>query len=77
MQIDNKIGNGEIEFHRVPNGEIFLYDDEYFLAIDILEDDCGNRVNAINLSDGDGQANFFDDDDMVLWVKSTITVESR
>ena len=77
MQIDNKIRNGEIEFHRVPNGEIFLYYDEYFLAIDILKNDYGNRVNAINLSDGDGRANFFDDDDMVLWVKSTITIESR
>lgn len=77
MQNENKVGNGEIEFERVPNGEVFLYEDEYYLAIDVLVDDCGNRVNAINLSDGNGEATFFDDDTPVLWVRSTITVESR
>ena len=77
MNIENKISNKTIEFSSVPNGEIFLYDEDYFLAIETLEDDCCNRVNAINLSEGDGQASYFDDDAMVLWVKSTITIESR
>lgn len=77
MQIDDKTANNEIEFHRVPNGKVFFFEDAYYLAIDILEDRDGNSVNAINLSEGDGEGTYFDDEDIVLLVKATLTIESR
>ena len=77
MQVDNKIGNGEIKFHRVPNGEIFLYEDAYYLAIDSLEDSRGDTINAINLSEGNGEGTEFDDGTEVLWVRATLTIENR
>ena len=77
MNIESKIANNTIEFHLVPNGEIFSYEGNYYLAIDTLEDDYGNKVNAINLSEGDGEGVEFDDDTEVLCVKATLTIESQ
>lgn len=77
MNIENKNGDGTITFDHVPNGEIILYDDKYFLVIGCLEDNYGNSVNAIDLSDGDGEGIYFDDDDRVLLVKATLVIESR
>lgn len=77
MNIENKIGDGMVTFDSVPNGEIILYEDNYFLVIDCLEDNYGNKVNAIDLSDGDGEGIYFGDNDRVLLVKATLTVESR
>ena len=77
MNIEDKNANSTIEFCNVPSGEIFLYEDSYYLAIDPLEDGYGNEVNAINLSDGDGGGTYFDEDTEVLWVKATLTIENR
>lgn len=78
MNFENRNGQkGMFDFSSIPNGEVFRYEDDYYLAIDVLEDDCCNRVNAINLSEGDGEASYFEDDTIVLWVKTTLIVESR
>lgn len=75
MTIDNKTELKEVEFCSVPNGDVFIYGDVYYLAIDDLEDSRGNEKNAIDLDDG--EATYFDSTDMVVWVKATLVIESR
>ena len=77
MNIVNKIGEGTVIFDHVPSGEIILYENKYFLVIDCLENNYGNRINAIDLSDGGGEGAYFYENDKVLLVKATLTIESR
>lgn len=75
MIIQDKIKPEEVEFCTVPNGDVFMYSDVYYLAIDDLKDRRGNEKNAIDLEDG--EAIHFDGGVMVVWVKATLVIESQ
>ena len=75
MIINDRPKTREVKFCDVPNGEVFMEDDVYYLAIEEILDDLGYRKNAVNLTEG--QVTYFDCNDMVIWVKATLTVENR
>ena len=75
MIIDDKPKTRKVRFCDVPNGEVFMEDDVYYLAIEGIPDDWGDCKNAANLNDG--KVTYFERDEMVVWVKATLTIESR
>ena len=75
MIINDRPKTREVKFCDVPNGEVFMEDDVYYLAIEGILDDLGYRKNAVNLTDG--EVTYFECDEMVIWVKATLTVENR
>lgn len=75
MTVENKIEPKTVEFCNVPNGEVFIHDDVYYLAIEELRDSWGDCKNAVDLNDGEPTC--FDCDEEVIWVKATLTVENR
>ena len=75
MIVNDKSRTREVKFCNVPNGEVFMEDDAYYLAIEGIHDDLGNCKNAVNLNDG--EATYFRCDELVVWVKATLTVENR
>ena len=75
MIINDKPKTREVKFCDVPNGEVFMEDDVYYLAIEGIHDDLGDCKNAVNLNDG--EVTYFGCDEMVVWVKATLTVENR
>ena len=75
MIVNNKIKAMKVKFCDVPSGEVFMEDDEYYLAIERIHDDLGNCKNAVNLNDG--EVTYFGRDEMVIWVKAILTVENR
>ena len=75
MLLENKVMPKTVDFYDVPNGEVFIDRGTCYLVIDVVEDGYGNDKNAIDLSDG--EAVYFKSDDQVVWVKATLTIESR
>ena len=75
MIVNDKSKTREVKFCDVPNGEVFMEDGAYYLAIEGILDDLGYRKNAVNLTEG--EVTYFDCNDMVIWVKATLTVENR
>ena len=75
MIVNDKSKTREVKFCDVPNGEVFMEDGAYYLAIEGILDDLGYRKNAVNLTEG--QVTYFDCNEMVIWVKATLTVENR
>ena len=75
MIINDKPKAREVKFCEVPNGEVFMEDGVYYLAIEGIQNDLGYCKNAVNLTEG--EATYFDCDEMVVWVKATLTVENR
>ena len=75
MIVNDKSKTMEVKFCDVPNGEVFMEDGAYYLAIEGILDDLGYRKNAVNLTDG--ELTYFEGDEMVIWVKATLTVENR
>ena len=75
MIVNDKTTIREVKFCDVPNGEVFMEDGAYYLAIEGILDDLGYRKNAVNLTEG--QVTYFDCNEMVIWVKATLTVENR
>ena len=75
MIVNDKSKTRGVKFCDVPNGEVFMEDGAYYLAIEEIFDDLGRRKNAVNLTDG--EVTSFDCNEMVIWVKATLTVENR
>ena len=75
MIVNDKSKTREVKFCDVPNGEVFMEDGVYYLAIREIFDDLGRRKNAVNLTDG--EVTYFDCGEMVVWVKATLTVENQ
>ena len=75
MIINDKPRTREVKFCDVPNGEVFMEDGAYYLAMEGILDDLGYRKNAVNLTEG--EVTYFDCNEMVIWVKATLTVENR
>ena len=76
MIVNDKSKTMEVKFCDVPNGEVFMKDGAYYLAIEGIIDDWGDCcINAVNLTKG--EVTCFDCNDMVIWVKATLTVENR
>ena len=75
MIVNDKSKTREVKFCDVPNGEVFMKDGEYYLAIEGNLDDWGDRKNAVNLTKG--EVTYFDCNEMVIWVKATLTVENQ
>lgn len=75
MIVDDKPKTRKVKFCDVPNGEVFMEDDVYYLAIEGVHDNLGDCKNAVNLSDG--EITYFECDEMVVWVKATLTIENR
>ena len=75
MIVNDKSKTKEVKFCDVPNGEVFMEDGAYYLAIEGIIDDWGNCKNAVNLTEG--EVTSFDCNDMVILVKATLTVENR
>ena len=75
MIVNDKSKTMEVTFCVVPNGEVFMEDGAYYLAIEGILDDLGFCKNAVNLTDG--EVTYFECDEMVIWVKATLTVENR
>ena len=75
MIVNDKSKTREVKFCDVPNGEVFMEDGVYYLAIEEILDDLGCRQNAVNLTEG--KVTYFDCNEMVIWVKATLTVENR
>ena len=75
MIVNDKSKTMEVKFCDVPNGEVFMEDGVYYLAIREIFDDLGRRKNAVNLTDG--EVTYFDCGEMVVWVKATLTVENQ
>ena len=75
MIINDRPKTREVKFCDVPNGEVFMEDDVYYLAIEGIYDNLGDCKNAVNLNEG--EVTYFDCDEMVVWVKATLTVENQ
>ena len=75
MIVNDKSKTREVKFCDVPKGEVFIEDGAYYLAIKGFFDDLGYRKNAVNLTEG--EVTYFDCNEMVIWVKATLTVENR
>ena len=75
MIVNDKSKTMEVKFCDVPNGEVFMKDGVYYLAIEGIYDNLGDRNNAVNLNDG--EVTYFGGDEIVIWVKATLTVENR
>ena len=75
MIVNDKPKTREVKFCNVPNGEVFMEDGVYYLAIEEIYDNLGNCKNAVNLNDG--EITYFEHNEMVVWVKTTLTVENR
>ena len=75
MIVNDKSKTRKVKFCDVPNGEVFMEDGAYYLAIEEIFDDIGYRKNAVNLTEG--EVTYFDCNEMVIWVKATLTVENR
>ena len=75
MIVNDKSKTMKVKFCDVPNGEVFMEDGVYYLAIEEIFDDLGYRKNAVNLTVG--EVTYFDCNEMVIWVKATLTVENR
>ena len=75
MIVNDKSKTKEVKFCDVPNGEVFMEDGAYYLAIEEIHDEFGDCKNAVNLNYG--EVTYFDCDEMVVWVKATLTVENR
>ena len=76
MIVNDKSKTREVKFCDVPNGEVFMEDGAYYLAIEEIYDNLENcKSNAVNLNDG--EVIYFDCNEMVIWVKATLTVENR
>jgi hypothetical protein len=75
MIVDDKSKTREVKFCDVPNGEVFMEDGVYYLAIEGIHDNWGDCKNAVNLNEG--KVTYFECDDMVVWVKATLTIENR
>ena len=75
MIINDKPRTREVKFCDVPNGEVFMEDGVYYLAIEGIYDNLGDCKNAVNLTEG--EVTYFDCNEMVIWVKATLTVENR
>ena len=75
MIVNDKTTIREVKFCDVPNGEVFIEDGVYYLAIEGIHDNLGDCKNAVNLNYG--EVTYFDCDERVVWVKATLTVESR
>ena len=75
MIVNDKPKTGEVKFCDVPNGEVFMKDGAYYLAIEEIIDDWGDCKNAVSLNNG--EVTCFDCNDMVIWVKATLTVENQ
>ena len=75
MIVNDKSKTMEVKFCDVPNGEVFMRDGAYYLAIEGILDDLGFRKNAVGLTEG--EVTYFDCNEMVIWVKATLTVENR
>ena len=75
MIINDKPRTREVKFCDVPNGEVFMEDGVYYLAIEGIYDNRGDCKNAVNLNEG--EVTYFDCDEMVVWVKATLTVENQ
>lgn len=75
MIVNDKFKTMEVKFCDVPNGEVFMEDGAYYLAIEWILDDLGDCKNAVNLTEG--QVTYFDSNEMVIWAKATLTVENR
>ena len=71
MIVNDKSKTREVKFCDVPNGEVFMEDGVYYLAIENL----GDCKNAVNLNEG--EVTHFDCGEMVVWVKATLTVENQ
>ena len=75
MIVQDKTEPKKVEFWTIPNGDVFMYNDVYYLAIDELEDSRRSEKNAVDLKDG--EATHFGSNDMVVWVKATLVIEGR
>ena len=75
MIVNDKPKTREVKFCNVPNGEVFMEDGVYYLAIEEIYDNLGNCKNAVNQNDG--EITYFEHNEMVVWVKTTLTVENR
>ena len=75
MIINDKPRAREVKFCDVPNGEVFMGDGVYYLAIEEIQNDLEYCKNAVDLNGG--KVTYFDSDEMVTWVKATLTVENR
>ena len=75
MIINDKPRTKEVKFCDVPNGEVFMEDGVYYLAIEEVYDNLGDCKNAVNLNDGG--ITYFEYNEMVVLVKATLTVENR
>ena len=75
MIVNDKSKTREVKFCDVPNGEVFMEDGVYYLAIEGIYDNLGDCKNAVNLNEG--EVTYFDCNEMVIWVKATLTVENR
>ena len=75
MIINDKPRTREVKFCDVPNGEVFMEDGVYYLAIEGIYDNLGDCKNAVNLNEG--EVTYFDCGEIVVWVKATLTVENQ
>lgn len=79
MIVNDKSKTMEVRFCDVPNGEVFskvfMEDGVYYLAIEGIYDNLGDCKNAVNLNEG--EVTYFDCDEVVVWVKATLTVENQ
>ena len=75
MIVNDKSKTRGVIFGDVPNGEVFMEDGAYYLAIEEIIDERGSCKNAVNLTDG--EVTSFNCNEMVIWVKATLTVESK
>ena len=75
MIVNDKSKTREVKFCDVPNGEVFMEDGAYYLAIEEIYDSLGDCKNAVNLNYG--EITYFEHNKMVVWVKATLTVENR
>ena len=53
MIVNDKSKTMEVKFCDVPNGEVFMEDGVYYLAIEEVYDNLGDCKNAVNLNDGE------------------------
>ena len=49
MIVNDKSKTMEVKFCDVPNGEVFMEDDVYYLAIEGIHDDLGDCKNAVTI----------------------------
>lgn len=66
MKITDKIERKSVLFDKVKPGQVFMYDQRYFMAFNIIEADDGEEYNAINLESGKLETFDYQGDEVTL-----------